>query len=214
MRSSMKRWIRILLPLLCLTFLSAAVFQTAAPVTAEAASVKSGLKKENGNYYYYQSGKKIKNTWKTVKVRKNGKTVSYRYYFGKNGAAYKGTKTLGELDLAFKKINGKYYGFNASAQMLKGTYVKRSSTGRAQFYVFNSKTGVYDSAKTKKLRTASKYEKNAAALRKLLGKPAKTVKLDSCYGSGKDLLLYYTNFIVTLYRSPSGKEIVLDLCGR
>lgn len=40
--------------------------------------IKNGLVEENGKYYFYKDGKKLKKVWKTV----NGK----KYYFKKNGA--------------------------------------------------------------------------------------------------------------------------------
>ena len=57
---------------------------------------RQGLVKEKGKYYYYVINKngqseKVTNKWKTVKVTKKGKIYSYRYYFGKNGAAYSGS---------------------------------------------------------------------------------------------------------------------------
>jgi hypothetical protein len=205
-----KRWLRFLLLILCLMFVQLpAIGGTSVPARVEAATVKKGLKKEGGKYYYYQNGKKVKNTWKTVKTTKNGKTVSYKYYFGSNGAAYAGTKTDWDTTIAFKKIGGKYYGFNASAQMVTGIYVSNDS-----FYVFNEKTGVYDASATKKLRAASKYQKNAATLRKLLGKPSRTETTDGCYGDGEELILYYPHFMVNLYRDKKGKEIVLGVMSR
>ena len=41
--------------------------------------IKNGLVEENGKYYFYKDGKKLKKVWKTV----NGK----KYYFKKNGQA-------------------------------------------------------------------------------------------------------------------------------
>ncbi len=72
----MKR-IGVFLLLLCLTL-------TMVPqVSVSAASGKQGLVKEKNNLYYYNSkGKKVTNTWETVKGKK--------YYFGENGAAKKG----------------------------------------------------------------------------------------------------------------------------
>lgn len=205
----MKKWIKILAVVLCLLFVQTTVLTVAEPISVQAATVKSGLKKENGKYYYYAKGVKVKKAWKTVKVTKNGKTTSYQYYFGSNGAAYAGKKVYGVNTPAVKKIDGKYYGFGVSGRMIKGTYVINE-----KFYVFNSKTGVYDSAKSTQLRKASAYEKDAATLRKLLGKPQKTVTSASCYGDGKDLILYYPNFMVSLYRNKQGKEIVFGVMGR
>lgn len=202
----MKKWKKILALVLCLMFIQAPIVNIIQPVTVEAAAVKKGLKKEGGKYYFYDKGKRVKNTWKTVKVKKNGKIVSYRYYFGKNGAAYAGRLVYGLRTPAVKKINGKYYGFGISGRMIKGTYVIND-----KFFVFNSKTGVGDAARSKQLRKASAYQKDASALRKMLGKPKKTQVMDSCYGDGKDVLLTYPTFCVSLFRNTSGKEIVLGI---
>ena len=95
-----KKQIKMFLMIFCLLFVSTTAVCWMTPVTAEAASVKQGLVKENGKYYYYavnKAGKSVKVTekWKTVKVTKNGKTSYSRYYFGKNGAAYAGSEKLG-----------------------------------------------------------------------------------------------------------------------
>ncbi|MDO5337944.1 MAG: hypothetical protein Q4E89_10925 [Eubacteriales bacterium] len=202
-------WKKLAVIVLCFLFVQTSLAYLVTPISVEGA-VKSGLKKENNNYYYYVKGKKVKNTWKNIKVKSNGKTVTYKYYFGSNGAAYKGKKEYGMMIPAFKKIKGKYYAFDHNARMLKGTFVKNG-----KFYVFHSKTGVYDSAATSKLRKASVQNKNAAALRKLLGKPLKTQVVPySCYGDGKDVTLYYKNFMVGLFRNTKGQEIVVSLVAR
>lgn len=209
----MKKWKKILAIMLCLLFVQAPVISLTAPVTVEAAAVKSGLKKEKGKYYFYVKGTKVKNAWRTIKTKSNGKTVSYRYYFGKDGAAYMGKKVSGVNVPAVKKINGNYYAFGTSARMLKGVYVIND-----KFYLFNKNTGVYDPGMSTQLRKASAYEKNAATLKKLLaklfGKPSKTETLDSCYGDGKDMLYYYPNFMVNTFKNTKGREIVLGIFAR
>lgn len=205
----MKKWKKVLALVLCLTFVQAPVLSLTEPATVEAASVKKGLKKENGKYYYYVNGQKVKNTWKTISVKGQKK----RFYFGSNGAAYAGKVEFGQEVLAFKKISGKWYCFDKNGYMQKGLRVVQNSTGGTKFCYFNSK-GVYDAKVTTKYRSAAKYKKNAATLRKLLGKPKKTVTTDSCYGPGKDLLLYYTHYTISLYRNTQGKEIVLGIANR
>lgn len=169
------------------------------------------VKKIRGKYYGFNSyGVMAKNAFRIAKVKKGSRTLVYRYYFGSNGAACTGKRVSGTNEIAVKKIGKKYYGFYTNGRMLKGNWVRGS-----KFYVFNSKTGIYDAAKSKRLRSASAYGKDAAQLRSLLGKPNKTVTADSCYGDGKDLLLYYQNFIVTLFKSSAtGKEIVLGVMSR
>ena len=195
----MKKWKKLLLLIACLMFVQVSTQVLVPPVSVEAATVKSGLKKEKGNYYYYVKGKKVTNTWKTVK--------GYKYYFGKTGAAYKGTVYYGEKQIKIAKIKGKYYGFDNYARMVKGDYVKNG-----KFYSFNTKTGVYNSSRTAKLRNASKYEKSATTLRSLLGKPSKYQKVDGCYG-GQEYYWYYKNVIVNV-ASKNGKTVVLSVFAR
>lgn len=209
-----KKQIRMFLMIFCLLFTSASAVFWLTPVSTEAADTgdaKTGLVKEKGKYYYYVINKngqseKVTNKWKTVKVTKKGKIYSYRYYFGKNGAAYSGSVKLGVKTPAIKKIGTKYYGFDTNARMLKGIYVIND-----KFYVFNSKTGVYDSAKSSKLRKAYGYEKKAATLKKLLGKPKKTEKLTGCYGNGKEYMLYYQNFVLSTGETSKGVEIIFGV---
>ena len=85
------------------------------PDTVEPQPVLQGLiRDENGNFFYYKDGVKIKNTWKTV----NGS----KYYFGKSGKAYVGKRKVGKATYYFavngkrktgwRTINGKKYYFS------------------------------------------------------------------------------------------------------
>ena len=192
--TNMKKWKKLILLLACLMFTQLSAEMLTTPVMVEAATVTSGLKKENGKYYYYYKGKKVKNTWKTV----NG----YRYYFGSNDAAYAGKVEYGEKVFAYKKISGKYYGFDKYARMQKGDYVRYG-----KIYSFNKKNGVYDSKRTAVLRKAAKYETNAATIRKLLGKPLKVKKVSGCY-SGQEYYWYYKNMIVNVADKNSTKVVL------
>ena len=69
----MKKWMKVLAVVLCLCFLQTPVMEGVTSVTEVQAAVKKGLKKEKGKYYYYVRGRKVKNTWKSVKI-KNKKT--------------------------------------------------------------------------------------------------------------------------------------------
>lgn len=97
----MKKWIKILAMVLCLMLVQLPVLEPVTTLqTVQAATtktVKNGLKKENGQYYYYVKGKKVKNAWKTVTVTnsKTHKKTSYRYYFTGTGRAYKGGTSWG-----------------------------------------------------------------------------------------------------------------------
>lgn len=203
----MKNWKKVLAAVLCLTCTPVPAMTLAQPETVEAAEVKQGVRKENGKYYYYENGKKLKNTWKTVTIPKKGGAKVIRCYYGKDGAAYKGKNQYGTNTPKIAKINGKTYGFGTDCHMLTGTYVADD-----KFYVF-SKSGALDTAKTNALRKASAYEKSSADIRKLLGKPIKTEVMDGCYGDGKDYLLYYEKFILFLSKN-NGKEVVLGMISR
>lgn len=303
----MKKWKRILAVILCLLCVQVPILPETGAVQVQAATAKSGLKKENGKYYYYSNGKKVKSIWKSITTTSNGKKVTYRYYFGKDGAAYAGKKVNGATQPALRKISGCYYAFDSYGRMMTGTYAINgiyrtfsSSTGKLtgvvgengkyyyysgskkavntfktvkikgsdktkiykyyfgkdgaayqgkidmfgnavpvvkkigsyyygfnkyarmltgtyvindKFYVFAS-DGKMDQTTTNKLRKASRENTNAATLRSLLGKPQKTLTSDSCYGDGKDLLLYYPNFFVSLFKDKTGKEIVLGVMSK
>lgn len=203
-----KKWKKFLAIAMSAFCLQAPASLVTEPVTVMAKEVKTGLQRENGKVYFYQNGQKVRNTWKTVKEIKKGKSVVSRYYFGSNGAAYAGRKIYGTNVPAIKLINGKYYGFGTEGRMLRGIYVVNG-----KFYVFDSNTGIGNEQKSAILRSASAYEKDASKLRSLLGKPKKVKVLESCYGDGQDLLLSYSTFYVNLFRNQQGKEIVLGVYG-
>ncbi|MDD7218459.1 MAG: hypothetical protein PUI16_00440 [Clostridia bacterium] len=207
----MKKCSKILMLVFCLLMVQIPIITVASGETVQAATAKSGLKKEKGKYYYYEKGKKVKNTWKTIKTRENGKTVSFRYYFGKDGAAYAAGASFGKYNVIVKKIKGVYYGFDTKGRLVKGIYVNGDNL---KFYAFTKK-GVYDSKKSSALRKAAQYGADGAALRKLLGKPLKEKTSDSCMtvpGTDialTDVILTYNTFTVSLGRYPDGsKEMV------
>lgn len=202
----MKKMKKLLLVLLC-----AAMVQTIlVPLAiAQAATAKNGLVTvkstddygfETVKYYFYENGKKVKSTWKTVAVTEKGKTVKYKYYFGKSGLAYAAnpTDTKVKYEIVCKKIGDKYYGFDRYGHMVKnGIYVDKSY----KFFVFDKK-GVYNSAKSAKLRKAAKQKTNTAGLVKLLGKCQKRKKIgSSCFMDGAiDYILYYDHYEVDVCR--------------
>ncbi len=170
---------------------------------AAAEKTKNGLKKEGANYYYYEKGVKVTNTWKTVK--KN------TYYFGKDGAAYRCSSrpdkyyTSTQI-ITVKKVKGKKYGFTYKALLAKGVYADKNG----KLYYFNKKTGVYDSKNTKKLRALAKKGSNAAALQKLIvkldGKKGKRETFESCNPPGSlDVLYTFAHVTVDAHRSQKGK---------
>ena len=204
----MKEMKKLLFALLCLVLVQTVFISGSAVTEVKAATVKSGLKKEKGNYYYYVKGKKITNQWKTIKTTSKGKTTSYKYYFGKNGAAYMAPVPYdkSKYNVLVKKIGGKQYGFDQSAHLVgKGDYV----TADFIFYSF-TKAGVVDSARTKAVRKAAKYKSDSTALRKLLGKPKKEKKIGQACMFLKGEIAYdltYASLTVGVCRL-NGKEYV------
>ena len=85
-------------------------------------TVKNGLKKEGGKYYFYENGKKVKRTWKKI----NGK----RYYFTSKYFAATGSF----------KVNGKLYVFLANGQLATPSKASIVNVGSSSYYV--SKSGV------------------------------------------------------------------------
>ncbi len=229
----MRKWLFIFL----FSFIALGAAVTTAPTQAKEAqaaesTTKKGLVEENGKYYYYKNGKKIKNTLKKVTVNgkakyyyfgskgaaytKKWKTIKsssgkkYRYYFGKDGVAYaSGTTKSGKAkEPVVKTIKGKKYAFDYKGRALTGVQVIDE-----KFYYFNS-NGKKNDTKTSKLRKAAKYEKNFSTLKSLLKKYGCKLKKTkyystSCYGDGKDGVLTYSNFKINVFKyRKSGKVIV------
>ncbi len=201
----MKKWKRLFLLLfLCLTVSQTASLPGLAPATVKAAA-KEGLKSEKGKYYFYVAGKKIKNKWRTIVEG----TTEYRYYFDKTGTAVTGRKSGGIVTPKVYKIKGKSYGFDNKGHMVKGLYVIDG-----EFYLFGSADGAYKPAVTKKLRAAAKEGQRSSRLVSLLkaqvGNPISREDFpDSCYGDGKDGVLYYPGFMVQLFTDRKGKTTVV-----
>ncbi len=200
---------RIKKGLLMLTFALCLLGLSSQAVTCSAASSKkNGLVKEKGKYYYYQKGKKVTNKWKTITTK--GK--KYTYYFGKNGAAYAGTVKDGIAIPAVKKVGRATYGFDKKGRRLKGIQVIKE-----KFYVFSS-NGKLNEGKSKKLRQATLYNKDAAKLIKLLkkygGKLKKTEYFSGgCYrpDQGKDGSMTWDTFELSIFRYNSGKIELLAI---
>ena len=197
------------------------------------AELKNGLKKESGYYRYYEDGVKVKSAWRTVEV----KGTAYKYYFNSKGNAVTGLqkikstyyvfKTNGRLAQPSKKsvvtVDGTKYLVSTAGKACKGwdsakTYYFGKKyvplTGYQaisnKIYYFKS-SGKIDSAKSKKLKAACKYEKSMKDLYALIGKPKKAKYYSGgCYGPGKDGVLTYKNFIVYTYKEGS-KEIFMGV---
>lgn len=175
--------------------------------TFSSTGMLTGVIKVSGKYYYYAGKTKAVNTFKKAKVVVSGKTYTYTYYFGSNGAAYTGKKNafFGTIEPLLKKINGSYYAFNEKARMVTGVWVIDG-----KLYSFDS-NGKYNSTKSSKLRKACVYDKDAAPLLALLGKEKKRVVLDSCMGIGEDVDIYYDHFRVSVFKDQKGKEVFLGV---
>lgn len=191
--------------------------KTETETETEAAPKLAGLQKKNGSYYFYEDGKPVTNTWKTIKDKKTKK--SYKYYFGANGKAYAAKNVVKTerytQNVVVKKIGKYYYGFDRLGHMVKNGYYnnpfKLDKNGNSTTYYFDKK-GRRNAAKSNAITKAGKYEKNAKTLRKILGKPIKTKKMNSCSPiPGKDYKLVYKNIYVTIHRNTDGSEFVYGI---
>ena len=204
----MKKFHKICLALMLALTMQAAVVP-ALPAAQTWAASRKGLVKSGKKYYYYKKGAKIKNKWKKVSV----KGVKYRFYFGKNGAAYRAKSLF--LNAYNVKLFKKKYGFdNYSHVVAHGIYVDGSS----KIYVFEKK-GVYSKKKTKALRAAlpkgqistDMYNRVIAKL----GRPKKVTEANSCSGWNAvdpftDISLVYSHFEVQLVRNDRTKAYMLN----
>lgn len=210
---------KFILVMLCMVLAQGIFAYSGTATEVQAAKAKTGLQKEGSYYYYYSKNKKVKNTWKTVKTTSNGKKVSYKYYFGSNGRAY-AAKNLKKSDgytknIVLKKIGKYYYGFDSKGRMVKSGYynnpLNMDKNGDSMTYYID-KNGRYNAAKSKAIRKAGAYGADAAGVRKILGKPKKEIKLNSCFGEpGDDYQLNYANIYVTIHRYPDGREMVFGI---
>ncbi len=90
------------------------------------AEVLNGLRKIDNDYFFYVNGKTIKEQWKKIEGKK--------YYFGKNGKAYKGLKTVknkkfyfsqsGEMMVGAVKIGKHVYFFKDNGMNVKKGFIK------------------------------------------------------------------------------------------
>lgn len=200
----MKKAKKFLALALFLLLMLTPVVSASQPVTVQAAT-KTTLKKVNGRYYAYENGKKVCNSWRTIKVGQK----SYRYYFGANGAAYQANRDMmGRYGVLVKKIKGQYYGFNYLGRMAKGVCVGSTSAyGMTYVFYFNA-NGTYNKTRTVQLRRASVPNKKAATIKKLLGKYQKCrISKNSCFmgGNGMDVTYTYGNVELSVFR-PKGKN--------
>lgn len=155
--------IRIMILLLCV-LIGAAFYK---PQSAEAA-VKRGWKTEKGVKYYYDSGKKVKNKWKSISNKwyyfdKKGKMVKRRwvgdYYVGSRG--YMSVNTW--IGRYFVGEDGKWIrNFKGGWQRIGGKWYYYTKTGKKKIGWITDKGNRYylDSKGVMKTKWTSIKKKN------------------------------------------------------
>lgn len=221
----MKKTKRFLAVVLCMLLMLTPLAVVAETVTVQAAgpqTVKVKLDKKTGKRYGYdENNQKVTQQWGVT-------AKGFRYYFGKNGAAYQADQDMvGKYGILMKKINGKYYGFDVSGHTVKGIRVGSVSMYEVpKLYYFNPKTGAVDKKKTSLYRkyaaisTLAK-QNNASKIKKVLGKYKKCTisKSNTCMldGNGKDVTYTYDYVQLNVVR-PTGKgssaEVVASITVR
>lgn len=221
----MKKTKRFLAVVLCMLLMLTPLAVVAETVTVQAAgpqTVKVKLDKKTGKRYGYdENNQKVTQQWGVT-------AKGFRYYFGKNGAAYQADQDMvGKYGILMKKINGKYYGFDVSGHTVKGIRVGSVSMYEVpKLYYFNPKTGAVDKKKTslyRKYAATSTLAKqnNASKIKKVLGKYKKCTisKSNTCMldGNGKDVTYTYDYVQLNVVR-PTGKgssaEVVASITAR
>ena len=217
-----KRFLAVLLCMLLMLTPLAVVAETVTVQAAEPQTVKVKLDKKTGKRYGYdENNQKVTQQWGVT-------AKGFRYYFGKNGAAYQADQDMvGKYGILMKKINGKYYGFDVSGHTVKGIRVGSVSMYEIpKLYYFNPKTGAVDKKKTslyRKYAATSTLAKqnNASKIKKVLGKYKKCTisKSNTCMldGNGKDVTYTYDYVQLNVVR-PTGKgssaEVVASITVR
>lgn len=221
----MKKTKRFFAVVLCMLLMLTPLAVVAETVTVQAAgpqTVKVKLDKKTGKRYGYdENNQKVTQQWGVT-------AKGFRYYFGKNGAAYQADQDMvGKYGILMKKINGKYYGFDVSGHTVKGIRVGSVSMYEIpKLYYFNPKTGAVDKKKTslyRKYAATSTLAKqnNASKIKKVLGKYKKCIisKGNTCMldGNGKDVTYTYDYVQLNVVR-PTGKgssaEVVASITVR
>lgn len=217
-----KRFLAVVLCMLLMLTPLAVVAETVTVQAAEPQTVKVKLDKKTGKRYGYdENNQKVTQQWGVT-------AKGFRYYFGKNGAAYQADQDMvGKYGILMKKINGKYYGFDVSGHTVKGIRVGSVSMYEIpKLYYFNPKTGAVDKKKTslyRKYAATSTLAKqnNASKIKKVLGKYKKCTisKSNTCMldGNGKDVTYTYDYVQLNVVR-PTGKgsnaEVVASITVR
>ena len=208
-----KRFLAVVLCMLLMLTPLAVVAETVTVQAAEPQTVKVKLDKKTGKRYGYdENNQKVTQQWGVT-------AKGFRYYFGKNGAAYQADQDMvGKYGILMKKINGKYYGFDVSGHTVKGIRVGSVSMYEIpKLYYFNPKTGAVDKKKTSLYRkyaaTSTLAKQNNASKIKTISK-GNTCMLD---GNGKDVTYTYDYVQLNVVR-PTGKgssaEVVASITVR
>ena len=97
-----KRFLAVVLCMLLMLTPLAVVAETVTVQAAEPQTVKVKLDKKTGKRYGYdENNQKVTQQWGVT-------AKGFRYYFGKNGAAYQADQDMvGKYGILMKKINGK-----------------------------------------------------------------------------------------------------------
>ena len=119
-----KRFLAVVLCMLLMLTPLAVVAETVTVQAAEPQTVKVKLDKKTGKRYGYdENNQKVTQQWGVT-------AKGFRYYFGKNGAAYQADQDMvGKYGILMKKINGKYYGFDVSRRAFYAGNHEISSSG-------------------------------------------------------------------------------------
>ena len=182
------------------------------------AAVKNGLmtSKKTGKIFYYENGKRLKNSWKTIKV--SGK--KQKFYFGKDGSAYKAKANIfGFYNVKVFTVGKKKYGFDMDGHLVSGGIYVDSKQNILAF----TSTGKYNAKKTKslqkKFRPFDVSHKVSWDLlkqvKKAFGKPlrkeiSKTCKPWNSTDTFEDVKLIYKHFEVQLVHNKTTGEYALN----
>ena len=155
----------------------------------------TGLQKI-GSYYYYFNSKGVaqKNVFKPFKQN----NVSYTFYFGSDGRAYKAAADEYYEAFVVKKINGKYYAFDSKSHRITGLWADNNG----KVYYFNNGNAVLNDKVTNKLRALATYNKKSKTLltdvKLQFGEPINTrVSKDSCNAFDGYAAKYYEDYVLT-----------------
>ena len=150
------------------------------------AAVKTLKTIDGKKYYFDKNGAALKKQFKKLKDGKK----KYKFYFGKDGAAYTAKEDPYAVTMKAFKIGKKYYGFDENAHMVTGLWVV-NGTKKDKVYAFG-KDGVCSQKVSKTLTKLAKMGRQSKKMYnevlKKFGKPKKIRKSDGCnaFAGGKE----------------------------